>query len=379
MIRIKEIILNLNTAIALLSFLLMLFFEVFYILKKTKSNFLIYIILFFVFILNYFKIPTGDNYNYYNNYYLFGKMNLKEFISFLKTRKDYIFYLINYIFYKMNLSVNFWAGFQASLGYLFLLLGIEELRKKNKNISILILLYDPFSVTRVYLAISFFFYGTIMLLKRRKKTIIFLILAVLTHITTLYGVLIVILGTLLDKYMVNFKRYIFFFVLGILILYRKIIIFYMQKLGFAGRYFQGDYVVIRGSILEIIYKIFISYTLIIGIILISIFFYKKYEGNKKGIIVLSGILTTVLIFTVPIVARRLTMILVPMYYMIVLIEKKMSKYLKYLIIILIIIIWGMILLNRMRYAFYTETYPFYFKKIDRKYIEYYLKNDGSLK
>ena len=94
---------------------------------------------------------------------------------------------------------------------------------------------------------------------------------------------------------------------------------------------------------------------------------------------MSGILTTVLIFTVPIVARRLTMILVPMYYMIVLIEKKMSKYLKYLIIILIIIIWGMILLNRMRYAFYTETYPFYFKKIDRKYIEYYLKNDGSLK
>ena len=227
MIRIKEIILNLNTAIALLSFLLMLFFEVFYILKKTKSNFLIYIILFFVFILNYFKIPTGDNYNYYNNYYLFGKMNLKEFISFLKTRKDYIFYLINYIFYKMNLSVNFWAGFQASLGYLFLLLGIEELRKKNKNISILILLYDPFSVTRVYLAISFFFYGTIMLLKRRKKTIIFLILAVLTHITTLYGVLIVILGTLLDKYMVNFKRYIFFFVFGILILYRKIIIFFI--------------------------------------------------------------------------------------------------------------------------------------------------------
>lgn len=355
----------------------------FCLLIISKKRLYIIVIIVNVFILGYSKIPTGDYYRYFINYTLLNDVPIGNFIDFLKTRKDYIFYIISYTLYKLGFSYSFWAGIQASLAYIFIYLTLKSMENKTINILLFmtVLIYEPFSINRVTLAISILTYALVLLLiKNSKKGWLISLLAILTHISTIYGVLIYIIYNFSKKkfFLKNYKYYLLITLLSSFFI-KSSIIKLLSYLEIGSKYYHGDFVVMNSSPIGIIYKIITNYLILIVLILIPLFIDNKQNKTKElNFLLISSLISMILLINAPIIARRLGMLINPINIIILSQCRFRKKGIKSCISILILTINLLFLSNRLRYGFLTMTYPFKIEKITDFKVHEVIKEDGSL-
>lgn len=132
---------------------------------------------------------------YYEAYDFISKNNLKDFISFLKTENDYLFYCIYYIFSLFGLKFQYVLLFLSTTCFYLSFLVFDNISKhltlnmsKNQNFLffILFLLSLPvlslISTTRFSIGYTFFMlYVYHKLVKKDILSYVFLALAIFTH------------------------------------------------------------------------------------------------------------------------------------------------------------------------------------------------------
>jgi len=168
--------------------------------------------LFFSFLFGFFFIPvseTGDYFTYHNRLELVSKLNLTEFISFLKDKLDYVSWIVLYLFSLLDVSFNFIWGL-ISFTYGFLVLKIIRNVKKYYELNNItftnfkkILLLAFIFVISLYLIYNFrFWIGTLFLflsityisLENNKKMLLSFFIASLFHFALVPSVIIFLIA-----------------------------------------------------------------------------------------------------------------------------------------------------------------------------------------
>lgn len=179
---------------------------------KGKKNLNSFLWLFFSFLFGFFYIPvsdTGDYFTYYNRLELVSKLNLTEFISFLKDQFDYVSWIVLYLFSLLDVSFNLIWGL-ISLIYGFLVLKIIRNVKKYYELNNItfstfqkVLLLTFIFVTSLYLIYNFrFWIGTLFIflgltyisIGNSKKMLLSFFIASLFHFALIPSVIVLLMA-----------------------------------------------------------------------------------------------------------------------------------------------------------------------------------------
>lgn len=219
-----------------INFLKVIFFKIkFYSTYRKWINFEIALILT---ILGTLLPPKGDILDYYNDFEELKNLDFSYFLLFLKTKSDYLLYILEYVFGKLNLSfkaLQFSILLFANVIWMKLLTEIQIKERNNQYFFLCIFLMFNLPIYFMYrsmmasLLLSFGIY----LFLNKKKYIFFLISSILWHKSMLLILFIFIIGYCFRKYS-QIKMFLSTLILGILMY--KIGLVLMQE--FFPRFYQ---------------------------------------------------------------------------------------------------------------------------------------------
>lgn len=219
-----------------INFLKVIFFKIkFYSTYRKWINFEIALILT---ILGTLFPPKGDILDYYNDFEELKNLDFSYFLLFLKTKSDYLLYILEYIFGKLNLSfkaLQFSILLFANIIWMKLLTEIQTKERNNQYFFLCIFLMFNLPIYFMYrsmmasLLLSFGIY----LFLNKKKYIYFLISSILWHKSMVLILFIFIIGYCFRKYS-QVKMFLSTLILGVLMY--KVGLVLMQE--FFPRFYQ---------------------------------------------------------------------------------------------------------------------------------------------
>lgn len=343
-----------------------------------KHNSYLFILILNFIVLNYFKQPVGDYYRYFIFYESMGESSLEEFFLYVTQKGDFIFYLIRYVSYNLGVSFSQWAAIQSFLCYIFIFLTINLIKKDRANylIFLLVLSYNPYTISRAFLATSIVTYGLALLLKKRQLIGIgWILIAVFTHISTIFAPLVYLLSRLVT---VNRKWYLFFLVGSVICVYvvKSLLFKVGDSLGIPTIYFDGDLVFVQLSMAGKIKVLLLTY-IIPFFMLFSPFFIKANDKSKElKFIILSGIVTLSIIIAFPIIGRRLLFVIFPFY---ILCLSMVNFSLNRLWSWYLVFFFHVNFISHTLYGFYTSGYPVHYEEITSERVYQEINPDGTYK
>lgn len=324
-------------------------------------------------ILNYFKVPNyGDYVSYIDFFYRFNDiLNLK---NFLKYEKDMIFYFSMYLLNYLKFEYSEWAFITSLVCYYFVLETISLLPNEggNKFKYVYFFIYNPYYITRSALASSIFIYTIIYYKKNgfRIKIILYSIMSILTHISTIFIPIYIYLQKILknNKKMILGTRYSIIIAVFALLcgnFFKEILAKIFIIFNISLNYSSGDFVFEKMNYIYKIKSLLTSYFIFFIPILLS-YRTKKYNQSEKKIY-LSIIVMFFLLGFSPILARRLGIFIIGILICTIpgkIIKKKIRICIYSLFLISLLISYR----EHLYAGYYSQSYPFKFQRITKKLL-----------